>query len=202
MRRPRHTPTVLSLAATAVLLALWAQSYARPAAAERSVADTRWRVASERGWVWLGNDPQRRADEADWGATRQSLDYDARHARERLEVVLERSRWAPLATRNGPTYARDDLAGTYAEVQRAERALAAHLATPRSRPRVWYGVPYAALVAASGVTAAAVLARAVPARRRWRRRERGQCLACGYDLRATPGRCPECGTMPAAPAAP
>ena len=54
-------------------------------------------------------------------------------------------------------------------------------------------VPYWLVVALTGVLPAKAAATAVTSRRRRRRALAGQCVACGYDLRATPGRCPECG---------
>ena len=53
-------------------------------------------------------------------------------------------------------------------------------------------VPYWPIVVLSGLPPAVWLTR----RRRVKRRiARGQCLRCGYDLRETPDRCPECGQL-------
>jgi hypothetical protein len=56
------------------------------------------------------------------------------------------------------------------------------------------GVPHWLVLVATAVAPTWWLARL---RSRVRRKRRGLCPRCGYDLRATPGRCPECGTFPA-----
>jgi hypothetical protein len=52
----------------------------------------------------------------------------------------------------------------------------------------WLLVPLTAILPAFGIR------RTLAPRRRWRL-ARSLCAGCGYDLRATPGRCPECGKI-------
>jgi hypothetical protein len=57
-------------------------------------------------------------------------------------------------------------------------------------------VPYWFLLLLTSVPSALWLAVHLRQRRRRQRRAAGRCLQCGYDLRATPDRCPECGHAP------
>jgi hypothetical protein len=69
----------------------------------------------------------------------------------------------------------------------------------------WWGtrirflaVPDWIVVTASLVLPMCYLMRRFRTCRRSRRHVSGLCLSCGYDLRATPHRCPECGKVPKA----
>jgi hypothetical protein len=60
-------------------------------------------------------------------------------------------------------------------------------------------VPFWAIAVLFGITPVIAVRRAL---RRQRRARRGLCLRCGYDLRASLGRCPECGDERAHPPPP
>ena len=59
-------------------------------------------------------------------------------------------------------------------------------------PARYVAVPWWLLAA---LTAAPQLGWLLRERRRRRMRRGGRCAVCGYDLRATPQRCPECGAV-------
>lgn len=71
-----------------------------------------------------------------------------------------------------------------------ERAVIAE----KHRTSVWF-VRYWAVMAFALVPTAVRAGQVVGARRKRRRGSSGECVECGYDLRATPGRCPECGRV-------
>jgi hypothetical protein len=65
---------------------------------------------------------------------------------------------------------------------------------PAPSERIWAFVAPSWLVALMAGTLPAVSLVRLHLLRRKRRPRVGVCRRCGYDLRATPERCPECGT--------
>jgi hypothetical protein len=58
-----------------------------------------------------------------------------------------------------------------------------------------YEIPYWLPVIVFGGCAFTLVVTGIRRQRRLSRLAAGQCTACGYDLRASPDRCPECGTV-------
>jgi hypothetical protein len=79
------------------------------------------------------------------------------------------------------------------QTQDEHRALGRYLESQERLPRVEaFAMRAVVALVATQLVLWLVL---IPVRRKKRRARQGLCARCGYDLRATPGRCPECGTV-------
>jgi hypothetical protein len=103
---------------------------------------------------------------------------------------------------NDPFYHVIRRSPTRDDIPRSALPRMAELRTPNMRPSApplmrRITVPFWMVVAG---TAVLPIRSAVRRRRSIRRSVLGICQSCGYDLRASPGRCPECGPAGASPA--
>ena len=176
MNRPLlNLVTTLSLLACAAVVALWVRSYWVSDAVLGGNRSGEWGTQTLSGtWAFV------RTNAPHGHATLRWDRFDSR-----LSSVWEDGSALSLPNRLGFGY-------------RSRLLPTANIRLPNPEP----GVTLPPLIVTRMVLlplwlAAAVLA-VLPAARLYRRiRPRyaaGRCQACGYDLRATPGRCPECGT--------
>ncbi|MDB5297491.1 MAG: hypothetical protein JWO31_3474 [Phycisphaerales bacterium] len=173
----RHVPAVVSLVSFVLCLgacALWVRSYRAHDMVKLLPASAAWQVRAS-SFVGLASIEIVQADSADperpgWDVLADFNDDPglATH----VASYFRRNGWGlgfDVAV-PGPVLSSAGLPGSY------------WLQAP-----LWFLAAMAALAPAGWFAG------------RWRvsRRKRiGRCHVCGYDLRATPGRCPECGATP------
>ena len=187
-RRLLNLLTGLSLLLCVAICLAWVRSYF---ATDRFFRST---FATRGAWTdWVQDDLQFGRGGVGFNRVVQSetgADY-----RERMEVLLRRYAGPPpFHERGAPAYPNFQITAD------DEPRLGFKYGTFQSsgaRPIPWSSRGFqvvAPLWAVLPVAAALPACRGLIVYRRRRRFGAGLCPRCGYDLRATPGRCPECGT--------
>jgi hypothetical protein len=199
--------SALSLVLCAATCVLWVRSYWVGVAVPIRDKGERCRLWVAGGLVGIDNEPQRMAESAaeqDRNEKLESIGFALRGASRRSSDAARRLR---LMGQNNPADRRWWPSGDQAKEYERERAtevrasatLAAEAqaltATYVPPSPLWsHASPFVLPMAVIVLAAAPAYTMARRARAN-RRAATGLCPTCGYDLRATPDRCPECGAV-------
>ena len=154
-------------------------------------------VASAFMCLWSG--PMRRFDEVVWTGTTYHLDVQSGGARLGVEFG-----WSDVPRTPRPwTWSHLKGIDGFSPAYEPDATVLGLGWRTTSRHSAWVGGSVTSSVLLVPYWQPCILAAVLPAWRgavRWgtrRRRQTGRCPACGYDLRASPERCPECGAVSA-----
>jgi membrane-associated phospholipid phosphatase len=181
------TTTCLALFTGATMLAL----YGGMASIEFTLGETRWQLVLNNGKLRADDIPQRFIDRD--RALPAALARVESAERDVADLTAAFVKAGPASAGDAALNEAYDVASD--ELQVARDALDAIQAPPDATTEYSLRLSHVALAAA--VLPVLWLWFWLRTRRTLARARAGLCVACGYDLRATPGRCPECGAVPA-----
>jgi hypothetical protein len=195
----------LCLVLCCLIVAAWLAGRGKPRVVEFAWGGMAWRIVSEGGRFRIDNEPER-AGEMELanqlrarkrGLYAEFVELDRRIWDESVLADQAETQEAVLAHHRVVIRIQDQRNKVS---MRAWYWWARHRdvpASPRTPLVEWVVSPVWLLAAVSPLPLLRLAAWAVTLRLRRLRRKGNLCLNCGYDLRATPGRCPECGHTPA-----
>jgi hypothetical protein len=174
-RRLKQLVVGASLALCVTVGVVWLRSYWRSDAVAYSNQNGHRAVQWAKGVVLFGRD--------NVGAANGGFELDSWNA-EGMDVRLGTGVWTQLGFGHDRTVTATTSLPATVQASFANPPPATIVSDRFSVP-LW--LLFVLFLALPGRTAIAVL-------RRWQRRRSKRCVACGYDLRASGDRCPECGT--------